>query len=434
MFIFLQPGKDINQLKETIKQKKELTVLIRNSPSVYYVGVDGPTGFEYDLVKAIADSLDMQLNLKIYYSVSDILNAIDKGEGDLAASAVTITKERREKYLFSDPYETVQQLVIYKRGHDYPEDLEDLGNFRILVGKNSSYDQRLKILKKKYPGLTWETTDSLSTEQILQEVWKGNVECTIADNNLFELNRRYFPGLKSAIPISKEQSLGFVINNTNKYLQKYIDLWLKDFKKKKQLALLHNRYYGHINIFNYVDIRTFHNRIKTLLPKYESTFKKAGKKNDIPWKLLAAQAYQESHWNPEAESPTGVRGIMMLTKRTAESLGISDRLDPAASIMGGARYLKRLERIVPDDFTDDDKIYYTLAAYNVGMGHMEDAEILAGKLGYDNNTWEGLKKTLPLLSNKKYYKTLKYGYARGTEPVRYINRIQNYTEILEQKF
>ena len=433
IFIISSPDVDITQLKKKIKNKKELTVLIRNSPSVYYVGVDGPTGFEYDLVKAIADSLEMQLNLKILYNVHDILNAIDDGEADLAASAITITTKRKKQYLFTNPYQTVQQMVIYKRGHDYPKDIADLSNFQIVVSKNSSYDQRLKALKKEYPDLTWETTDELSTEQILQQVWEGIVECTIADNNLFAINRRYFPGLKSAIPISEDQSLGFVINKKNKLLLKYINLWLDDFEKQKQMAMLRDRYYGHINIFNYVDISSFHKRIDTRLSKYENLFKKAGQKNDIPWKLLAAQAYQESQWNPEAVSPTGVRGIMMLTKRTAESLGISNRLNPSASILGGAKYLKRLEKIVPENFIDEDKMFYSLAAYNVGMGHMQDAEDLAEKLGYNNNTWEGLKKALPLLSNKRYYKTLKYGYARGTEPVRYINRIQNYTEILEQK-
>ena len=433
LFIISSPSINVTKLKTKIKLKKKLTVLIRNSPSVYYIGVDGPTGFEYDLVKAIADSLHMQLKLKILFNVSDILQAINNGNAEIAASAITITKEREKQFLFSKPYQTVQELVIYKRGHNYPKDIADLSNFQILVSKNSSYDQRLKVLKKRYPDLTWETTDDLSTEQILQEVWEGKVECTIADNNLFAINRRYFPGLKSAIPISKKQYLGLVINKKYKYLQKHINNWLDNFKKQKKMAILRDRYYGHINIFNYVDIRAFHNRIDTRLPRYENLFKKAAKRNDIPWKLLAAQSYQESQWNPKAKSPTGVRGMMMLTKKTAESLGISNRLNPSASISGGARYLKRLEKVVPDNIIDKDKILYSLAAYNVGMGHMEDAEFLAEKLGYNNNTWEGLKKVLPLLSNKKYYKKLKYGYARGTEPVRYINRIQNYTDILEQK-
>ena len=426
-----KPG--MKELKKQINNKKKLTVLIRNSPSVYYEGVDGPTGFEYDLVKALADSLGMQLELKVYYNVNEVLDAINNGEGDLASAAITITDEREDKYDFSEPYQTVQQQVIYKRGNRFPDSLSDLVNFNILVSNSSSYDQRLNELKEEYPKLTWKTTDELSTEQILEKVSKGEVECTIADNNLFAINQRYFPGLEAAIPISEEQPLGFVINKKNKDLQKYINLWLEKFVREKEMAVLRDRYYGHINIFDYVDIRAFHKRINTRLPRYEKLFKRAGNRNDIPWKLLAAQAYQESHWNPEAESPTGVRGIMMLTQNTARSLGVPDRLDPAASILGGAKYLKRLEKIVPDDFNEDDKIFYSLAAYNVGMGHMKDALRLAKRLGYDYTTWKGLKKTLPLLSNKKYYKTLEYGYARGTEPVRYINRIQNYTEILEQK-
>lgn len=435
LYLLFVPGlpESLKQLKKQISKNKKLTVFIRNSPSVYYEGVDGPTGFEYDLVNALADSLDMELDLKVYYNVNDVLDEIKNGEGDLASAAITITDDRENEYVFSDPYQTVQQQVIYKRGHDFPEDLADLGNFQILVGANSSYDQRLKVLKEEFPGLSWETTDELSTEQILEKVWKGEIECTVADNNLFAINQRYFPGLESALPISEEQSLAWVINDENKVLQQYVNLWLEKFESEKQLAIIRDRYYGHINIFDFVDIRAFHKRVETRLPKYKGLFKKAGKKNGIPWKLLAAQAYQESHWDPKAKSRTGVRGIMMLTENTARSLGISNRLDPVESIMGGARYLKRLERIVPDDFIEEDRIIYSLAAYNVGMGHMKDARVLAKKLGYDEMSWKGLKKALPLLSNEKYYKTLQYGYARGTEPVRYINRIQNYTEILEQK-
>ena len=435
LYLLFVPGlpESLKQLKKQISKNKKLTVFIRNSPSVYYEGVDGPTGFEYDLVNALADSLDMELDLKVYYNVNDVLDEIKNGEGDLASAAITITDDRENEYGFSDPYQTVQQQVIYKRGHDFPEDLADLGNFQILVGANSSYDQRLKVLKEEFPGLSWETTDELSTEQILEKVWKGEIECTVADNNLFAINQRYFPGLESALPISEEQSLAWVINDENKVLQQYVNLWLEKFESEKQLAIIRDRYYGHINIFDFVDIRAFHKRVETRLPKYKGLFKKAGKKNGIPWKLLAAQAYQESHWDPKAKSRTGVRGIMMLTENTARSLGISNRLDPVESIMGGARYLKRLERIVPDDFIEEDRIIYSLAAYNVGMGHMKDARVLAKKLGYDEMSWKGLKKALPLLSNEKYYKTLQYGYARGTEPVRYINRIQNYTEILEQK-
>ncbi|HKI79959.1 MAG TPA: membrane-bound lytic murein transglycosylase MltF [Ignavibacteriaceae bacterium] len=435
LYLLFVPGlpESLKQLKKQISKNKKLTVFIRNSPSVYYEGVDGPTGFEYDLVNALADSLDMELDLKVYYNVNDVLDEIKNGEGDLASAAITITDDRENEYVFSDPYQTVQQQVIYKRGHDFPEDLADLGNFQILVGANSSYDQRLKVLKEEFPGLSWETTDELSTEQILEKVWKGEIECTVADNNLFAINQRYFPGLESALPISEEQSLAWVINDENKVLQQYVNLWLEKFESEKQLAIIRDRYYGHINIFDFVDIRAFHKRVETRLPKYKGLFKKAGKKNGIPWKLLAAQAYQESHWDPKAKSRTGVRGIMMLTENTARSLGISNRLDPVESIMGGARYLKSLERIVPDDFIEEDRIIYSLAAYNVGMGHMKDARVLAKKLGYDEMSWKGLKKALPLLSNEKYYKTLQYGYARGTEPVRYINRIQNYTEILEQK-
>jgi membrane-bound lytic murein transglycosylase F len=273
----------------------------------------------------------------------------------------------------------------------------------------------------------------MSSEQILRKVWEGDIECTVVDDNIFAVNRRYFPGLQVAFPISEQQQLAWIVKDENDELKEYINHWIEEFENEYQLPLLRDKYYSHVTKYDFVDLRAYHKRINTRLPKYKSIFKRAGEKYGIPWTLLAAQAYQESHWYKYAKSPTGVRGIMMLTRRTARSLGVTNRIDPTQSIMGGAKYLKRLERIVPDNFREEDETNYMLAAYNVGMGHMRDARTLAKRLNKDPNIWRDLREVLPLLSNPKYYRNLKYGYARGTEPVRYVDRILNYRSILEQK-
>ena len=186
-------------------------------------------------------------------------------------------------------------------------------------------------------------------------------------------------------------------------------------------------------MFDYVDMRKFKRRIRSRLPKYRSLFEKAGRETGLPWTLLAAQAYQESHWNPGAKSPTGVRGMMMLTRNTARSLGIENRLDAYASIRGGAQYLLRMLKRVPDTVQGKDRLWFALAAYNVGFGHLRDARTLATRQGKNPDLWRDVKAVFPLLMRKKYYKTLRYGYARGTEPVRYVQRIRNYRQVLEQE-
>lgn len=180
-----------------------------------------------------------------------------------------------------------------------------------------------------------------------------------------------------------------------------------------------------------LDAKTFLRHIKTRLPKYREQFEDAGTRYGLPWTLLAAQAYQESRWNRNAMSPTGVRGLMMLTRATAQELGIENRLDVKKSIMGGARYLAYLLKRIPEHIPQPDRLFMALAAYNVGLGHLKDARLLAKRLGKDPDRWKDVKTVLPLLAKKSYYQTLPHRYARGWEPVQYVKRIRDYQEILE---
>jgi membrane-bound lytic murein transglycosylase F len=180
------------------------------------------------------------------------------------------------------------------------------------------------------------------------------------------------------------------------------------------------------------EVKTFLRHIETRLPFYREEFQQAEKKSGISWMLLAAMAYQESKWNHKAVSPTGVRGIMMLTRSTASDLGIKNRLDPSKSIAGGARYLSYLQKRVPDDIRMPDRMFVALAAYNVGMGHIDDARLLAERLGKNSDQWDDLKSVLPLLAHKQYYQDLPHRYARGWEPVKYVKRIRAYRNILQQ--
>jgi len=212
-------------------------------------------------------------------------------------------------------------------------------------------------------------------------------------------------------------------------LSSSIDEWLQAIERNGTLLILKDEHFD-IEEFDYVDMRTYIRRIKSRLPALTPMFNRAAEKHAVPWTLLAAQAYQESHWNRRAKSPTGVRGIMMLTLPTAKEMGVKSRLNAGQSIMGGAKYLSRLEKRIPEGVEGQDRWWYALAAYNVGMGHLHDARTLARKLDLSPDRWLEIKGVLPLLSQKKYYKSLKYGYARGTEPVVYVGQVRKYQNIL----
>ena len=168
------------------------------------------------------------------------------------------------------------------------------------------------------------------------------------------------------------------------------------------------------------------------LPRYLAAFQREAQRRGFSWTLLASQAYQESHWNPRARSYTGVRGIMQLTRATSVSLGVTNRLDPMQSISGGAWHLARLHKQLPAHIQEPDRTWIALAAYNVGMGHINDARRLAFRLGKNPDRWSEFKEILPLLAKRKYYTTLRHGYARGWEPVRYVERIRVYWALLHK--
>ena len=190
------------------------------------------------------------------------------------------------------------------------------------------------------------------------------------------------------------------------------------------IARLEEKYFRHIAEFDYVDTRSYMAAIENVLPQFQPFFEKY--KGDLDWRLLAAMAYQESHWNPDATSPTGVRGLMMLTKETAERMKITDRTDAEQSIKAGSGYLHWLIGQMPDTIAREDRIWYALAAYNMGLGHVVDVRRLTKNLGGDPDNWLDVKKNLPLLAEKRHYSNLKYGYARGYEAFQYVENIRRY--------
>ncbi len=418
-----------------IQESGELLVLTRNAPTTYYIDRTGsPTGPEYEMMTDFAAAIGVKPKFIIKQTIDDILTGLENGEADIAAAGLTITPNRRARYRFSDPYQEITQQVVTRRNRVQPESIEDLAGLEITVIANSSYTERLYKLKADgHPDLAWNETDAMDTEQLLHGVWSGKLACTIADSNIVDINRRYYPELIAPINLGRAQQLGWAMPPRNKALRKALNRWLKEFRKNGRLDHLQEKYYGFFEVFDYVDTSRYIRRIDRRFPKYREYFREAAEKYGLPFDLLAAQGYQESHWNAMAESPTGVRGIMMLTLQTAKEMGVSNRLDPKQSIFGGARYLAKLKKTFKKNVTEPDRTWLALAAYNVGRGHVHDAQGLAREFGLNPHSWRDVKKVLPLLSEKRYYKRLKYGYARGNEPVRYVQRIREYQLVLKNE-
>jgi membrane-bound lytic murein transglycosylase F len=437
LFLVLLTGTSCEQLApgnelDAIKARGELRVLTRNNATCYFEGSNGPVGFEYELAKAFAEHLGVRISCVVTDNFHDMIPTLLRGEADLIAAGFTITDERKQKVTFSPAYMEVHQQVVGRRGGPAPDEVGDLVGKALWVHAGTSYEERLKELKKLYPDLSWMSVSGYETEEILEMVWRGMIPLTIADSNIVAVNQRYYPQLQILFNIEEGQQLAWAMHPQHRYLIGAVDNWFFRPDTSAMVQRLKQHYYGHLKVFDYVDLVKYHLRLRHRLPRYRSYFETAAAKYGLDWRLVAAQAYQESHWNPKARSFTGVRGIMMLTLKTAAALGVESRLDPRQSIEGGVRYLAKLRKRVGDGIPEPDRTYMALAAYNVGWGHLEDARRLAEQLDKDPDTWQDVRATLPLLRQKKYYRKLRYGYARGTEPVRYVDRIKTYYRILIQ--
>lgn len=416
---------------EEVRESGTLHVLTRNNPTTYYINRDGqPEGPEYDMVEAFAGHLGVETEYELVDSVAEIVDRIESGDADIGAAGISRTEGRLERIRTGPGYQSVEQQVVCRRGGADPQGVDDLEGHSLLVTAGSSYQARLEKLQEDYADLDFGTTSELTTEQLLRAVWEREIDCTVADSNLVAVTRRYYPEIEVRFSLGAPDTLTWVLPRGANRLRREVRSWYADFEDSGDMERVLDRYYGFYEVFDYVDIRRLHQRTVARLPRYEPHFRQAAENTGFDWILLAAIGYQESHWNPRARSPTGVRGLMMLTLPTAEVVGVTNRLDPVQSIHGGARYLRRMHNWLDDDIPEPDRTWLAMATYNVGMGHMQDAMGLAEELGHDPHYWRDMREVLPLLADPDYYEDLRYGYARGHEPVRYVQRIRDFQDVI----
>lgn len=418
-------------LLERIKQSGELVVATQLGPTTYYKELDQETGFEYELAKKFADHLNVTLRLVTFNDLGSLLAAVENGQVHVAAAGLTVTKDRSYRFRFTSPYQQVSQNLVYRSGSPRPDSVAELADSDLVVIANSSHSENLKHLKSEYPSLAWTEKKHTSMLELLNQINQAESGYTIVDSNVFALHRDIFPELRVAFDIKDAEPLAWALNQQeDASLYMAAELFFNQINEDGTLEEMRERFYGHRE-FDYVGARTFIAHMDYRLPKYEDHFKQAASELGLDWRLLAAIGYQESLWNPNAISPTGVRGLMMLTLRTAREMGVLNRRNPVQSISGGSRYFKKLYERLPDDIVEPHRTWFALAAYNTGYGHVMDARRLTAMDEADNNDWFEVRQRLPLLKQRKYYSKVRHGYARGgAQSVHYVKNIRRYYEAL----
>ncbi len=418
---------------DQILARGELVVVTRNSPTTYYLDKNGPTGFEYALAARLAEELDVELRMETAFNLPDIFTKLQRHQANIAAAGLTLTEQREASFPHTTPYLNSTPQVIYVAGDFQPRSLPDLAGLHIVVLSGSSHAEMLRSLKThEVPDLKWEEIDEADTLQLLELLNSGQADLAIIDSNEFATQQSLYPRLQVAFNLSTEQELVWYlppeIDNTR--LLAFIDNFTQQLQQDGTLARLRDQYFGHTAGLSLNRADEFAQNMKETLPAYQPLIKQIAKEYQVDWQLLAALAYKESQWNPKATSPTGVRGMMMLTEPTAREFGVDNRLDAAQSLRGGARYLKDIVRRLPKRIQEPDRTWMALAAYNIGLSHLEDARVLTQRQGGDPNLWRDVMQRLPLLQKTEYFKDTRYGYARGVEALSLVQNIRHYRSIL----
>jgi membrane-bound lytic murein transglycosylase F len=389
--------------------------------------MEAENAFETELAEQFA--LQLQVKLKIIPLATDqALPTLAAHEAHLA----TATRSTTDYALrFGKAYQSLDELLICHGAT--PDDINDLADRNLVVAAGSPQEAALREVRRVHEKMRWKSRRGTSSAELLEEVADGKLDCTVANEQQLATVRNFYPELGDALDIDSPSDMtwAFTGGDDTKLFDE-AQLFFTRIKQDGTLRHLIDRYYGHNDRLDAMDAEAFIAQTRTLLPRYRHWFKEAADLTGIEWQLLAALSYQESHWNPNATSFTKVRGMMMLTEETADRMNVENRLDAHSSIIAGARYLQLLKEQLPLRISEDDRLWMALAAYNQGMGHLEDARILAGQSGLNPDVWADVKRVMPLLSRPSFYKNTKRGKARGGEAVILVETVRLYCDMLKR--
>ena len=422
-------AKPSNELKRILQEDK-IVIATEYGANSYYLQNDQPSGFEYELAQGFADFIGVKLEIKPYYSDGNMLKDLQHQRVDVIASQFAFSAETLTQFKLGPAYQYYTHQVVVHRNARSLSALEQLSG-KVYVQRNS---QQAAILQAQLPetdndALNWQQVDQYDDEELLLMVAEQKIDATIANSALVNVMRRRYPAIKMGLDLNVTAAQQWLLHpHQDDSLLGALLEYFGQLQQSGEFSRLIDKYFGHIREFDYVDTRAFLAAVEEQLPTYQPWFEQYS--GEFNWQLLAATSYQESHWKRNARSPTGVRGLMMLTLTTAKEVGIESRLDPEQSIRGGATYLRSLYNRIPARINDPDKLYFALAAYNLGLGHVEDARILTQRKGFDPDLWVDVKQHLPLLKQKQHYQKTKYGFARGDVAVKYVENIRRYHDSL----
>jgi len=407
-----------------------LRVATRNSPVSYWLGTQGPEGPEFELAAAFARTLGVRLEVMVLPSPAAALEAVRRNRAHLAAAGLTVTRAT-PRLIFGPRYQRIRLHLVYRADRPRPASLADLVDRSVAVAAQSAHAEALSSARLTEPRLRWESVSGADPLDLLAHVARGEVDITVADSNEFALGQHFHPTLRVAFDLEGPRSLAWALPAAAPELAHAVSRFFENMEASGELEALLAGYERGLQRLDRIDGAMFVRHVAERLPTLRLHFEEAAAAIGEDWRLLAAIGYQESRWNPAARSPTGVRGLMMLTADAAARVGVRDRGDARESILGGARYLVEVRGKIPNRIPEPDRTWLALAAYNTGFGHLEDARILAQRLGRNPDAWRDVRGTLPLLAQEQYYLDAKRGYARGWEPVRFVENIRGYLDLLE---
>lgn len=424
-------------------QPGNLTVATINGPFTHQ-------GLESELLTSFAKNYNYKVNFRIFKNEEDAARAVQKGDADILSARLSTESYSQLRLAPGPSYEQtplvlVCPVALLKKNNESswlsffkrPQLLAKNPRTVMVLQKDLWSDSldRLTLQLSDQLGEAFENSDLLpilrqTSSQLFQWTQNSRNDCLISAKTEALYYLRYYPQLRLVKELSQELMMGFLLNPSQRLLRNQMNSWFQSRSRTKDIVSLHDRYVGHLPELDAMDTRRFQQAIQSDLSELKPMFIQAAKEFQLPWELIAAVAWQESQWQHEAVSFTGVKGLMMLTKLTAQHLGVEDRTDPQQSLWGGAKYLRYLLDRQPANLHPRERLSLALASYNIGSGHLVDAQNLAQDMGLNPQSWLDLKQTLPYLSNPKYAQNLNFGLARGDEPVEFTNRVLNFYDLL----
>ncbi len=420
-------------LEEIIKSGY-LRVLTRNNDTSFFIYRGHRMGFDYEVGKKLAQHFKIRVDMIITNSWPEMFQALLKGEGDAIAAEVTVTPEREKQVLFAEPWGKTKEVVVYKDGATRIAVIDDLAGKEIHVRRSSTYFESLQKLSNSFKSagkkelLIKLVPEEWETDTILQAVSRGEILYTVADSVLAEVHTAFFENLRIGPAITDERDLAWAVRPGDAKLKAAIDEVFRELRKKPDFNMLKKKYFeAQHGLKTERTDKTYASETGTL-SAYDPIVRKYSEQHEFDWRLVAAQIYQESHFDPTRKSWVGAQGLFQIMPATARGLGVLDPTDPEQSIRGGLKYMQQLTDHYKDVPEAIERYRFALAAYNSGFGHIDDARKLARGDGKDPAKWREVAGYLLKLADHKYATRARFGYCRGTEPVEYVRHIdERYT-------